>query len=775
LGETSVFVSYRRADTKHAAGRLGERLHERFHLFMDIDSIRPGADFTAAVRNAVDRADVVLALIGTQWLAAADETGDRRIDDPGDWVALEVGTALQRGTPVIPILVDGARMPERAELPPSLADLASRQAISLTHESFAADCTRLIETIEGLVGAQESPDVDLWADPDYPAARSALLQGQWSRAADGLERVLRRLPRNEQVLEQLDQARRRQSLVDLDQRARAAAVDGRWGVAVEALEGMQALEPSDEVAERLAEARRQLKVRSLQHDVRALAARGDWAAVIAADRELAALDPAATDFEGLSTRARQELRAARLDADYRRGVRQLDAGQWEDGEATFAALLALQPGFRDSEELLEVARRRGAPAEPERAEEAPDTAPIAVVVSAPPEPVAQEGPDPAPVAPPRPAPAAPPVEPPARETDVRSSRRFSPLAWLGTAVAAVVLVATVVTGVVLATRDHPERRADTPQPGASEGPTSAGPTSVASTSGPPAATGDELVAAPALSIAPPNGTVAMAGRTAGVQIDGLADVTELGTGDAARSAPPGGRLRAFHLASWTCDVDKCRGWSTLDLKVVVDGDSRPLPDKGGGYVVAIPAGATNVDLVMRTDGYRQSLSLLTGTPGRDNLAVLTRKDRFADIDATTRLTETADPAAQYADGVRRPTAVRDVLVKTARLGFFVDSLRPDSVHQAFLVVDVTYLRPYPGETRHTLKAYDISFRADDGTIYQDIGAQNDVEKRLRIFEVPATTAGGTLLLGSSPRKVDGDNGYSYTHSLSSKEVPFRFS
>jgi hypothetical protein len=185
--ETSVFVSYRRDDSKHAAGRLGERLHERFHLFMDIDNIRPGTDFTAVVRNAVDQADVVLAIIGTAWLASTKEPGTRRLDDPDDWVALEVGTALRRGTPVIPVLVDGARMPERGELPEKLADLASRQAITLDHESFGADCTRLIEIIESLAGEQQVKEVDLWADPDYPAARSALLQEQWARAIEGLE------------------------------------------------------------------------------------------------------------------------------------------------------------------------------------------------------------------------------------------------------------------------------------------------------------------------------------------------------------------------------------------------------------------------------------------------------------------------------------------------------------------------------------------------------------------------------------------------------------
>jgi len=162
-----VFVSYRRDDSRHAAARLGERLNERFRLFMDIDSIQPGSDFAAVVREAVDQADVVLAVIGPAWLTSADETGARRIDKPRDWVALEIGTALGRGTAVIPVLVDGARMPEQDELPPALAELATRQAISLTHESFAADCTRLIKTLDGLVHASAPEVVDLWVDPDH--------------------------------------------------------------------------------------------------------------------------------------------------------------------------------------------------------------------------------------------------------------------------------------------------------------------------------------------------------------------------------------------------------------------------------------------------------------------------------------------------------------------------------------------------------------------------------------------------------------------------------
>jgi hypothetical protein len=91
-----VFVSYRRDDSKHAAGRLAERLDERFTLFMDVTRIRPGSDFTTAIREAVDQADVLLAVIGSQWLTVTAADGGRLIDQPDDWVVLEVAAALRR-------------------------------------------------------------------------------------------------------------------------------------------------------------------------------------------------------------------------------------------------------------------------------------------------------------------------------------------------------------------------------------------------------------------------------------------------------------------------------------------------------------------------------------------------------------------------------------------------------------------------------------------------------------------------------------------------------
>ena len=317
-----VFLSYRRADTPHAAGRLGERLDERFKLFMDVDQIQAGAQFPAVVRKALDEADVLVAVIGLRWLTLTAENGGRRIDQPDDWVAEEIGIALRRGTPMIPVLVDGAHMPGRDELPPALADLANWQALRIAHESFGADSERLIETIERVVSAAKPETVNLWEDPDYPQARGAFLQGLWPAAIEGFERVLRRHPRQQHVVEQLEQARRSQHLLDLDATAESATDAGRWQEVVDTLKAIDALQPSDEVKDRLTQAQLNLRINELQNDVRALAKTGNWKAVLAADAELARLDADAADPDGLATKARAELLEAELAASYARAVKQ---------------------------------------------------------------------------------------------------------------------------------------------------------------------------------------------------------------------------------------------------------------------------------------------------------------------------------------------------------------------------------------------------------------------------------------------------------------------
>jgi hypothetical protein len=152
--KVSVFVSYRRADTPYAAGRLGDRLGERFELFMDID-IAPELHFGQALTNAVSSCDVMLVLIGPSWLDALDGDGRRRLENPRDRVVQQIEAALARAVTVIPVLIDGARMPPPERLPEQLESLAFRQAISLRHKSFNTDITTLMNAIEQAVPTTE--------------------------------------------------------------------------------------------------------------------------------------------------------------------------------------------------------------------------------------------------------------------------------------------------------------------------------------------------------------------------------------------------------------------------------------------------------------------------------------------------------------------------------------------------------------------------------------------------------------------------------------------
>jgi ABC-type amino acid transport substrate-binding protein len=146
-----IFISYRREETAYPAGWLFDRLADHFHggqVFKDIDSIQLGDDFVEVITRAVASCDVLLALIGNQWLAITDEHGRRRLDNPDDFVRLEIEAALRRNVLVIPILVDRARMPRAAELPDGLAGLVRRQALDLSPERFDFDTSRLLRVLD---------------------------------------------------------------------------------------------------------------------------------------------------------------------------------------------------------------------------------------------------------------------------------------------------------------------------------------------------------------------------------------------------------------------------------------------------------------------------------------------------------------------------------------------------------------------------------------------------------------------------------------------------
>jgi hypothetical protein len=154
-----IFISYRRADAGYPAGWLYERLADRFgaaRVFKDVDSIEPGDEFADVISSAVGSCAVLLAVIGPGWLGAANETGQRRLEDPTDFVRLEIEAALARGVRVIPVLVAGARMPNREQLPKSLQRLAGRQAVQLGYTHFGADLSPLLRVL-GKTMTQDSP------------------------------------------------------------------------------------------------------------------------------------------------------------------------------------------------------------------------------------------------------------------------------------------------------------------------------------------------------------------------------------------------------------------------------------------------------------------------------------------------------------------------------------------------------------------------------------------------------------------------------------------
>jgi hypothetical protein len=117
-------------------------------VFKDVDSIRLGDDFVEVIASAVGSCDVLLALIGEEWLTITDEHGRRRLDNPDDFVRLEIEAALTREVRVIPILVDGARMPRADELPDGLAKLVRRQALELSPARFDFDTSRLLKVLD---------------------------------------------------------------------------------------------------------------------------------------------------------------------------------------------------------------------------------------------------------------------------------------------------------------------------------------------------------------------------------------------------------------------------------------------------------------------------------------------------------------------------------------------------------------------------------------------------------------------------------------------------
>ena len=149
-----IFISYRRDDSAGYAGRLYDRLAAHFgadRVFMDVAGIELGTDFVTAIEQAVGSCQVLVVVIGDEWLSTTDAAGRRRLDDPHDFVRLETGVALEREIRVVPVLVGGALMPRGDELPADLKALARRQAIEISHKQWEASTQELIRALDTML------------------------------------------------------------------------------------------------------------------------------------------------------------------------------------------------------------------------------------------------------------------------------------------------------------------------------------------------------------------------------------------------------------------------------------------------------------------------------------------------------------------------------------------------------------------------------------------------------------------------------------------------
>jgi len=178
---SKILISYRREDSADVTGRIYDRLIQVFpqSVFRDVDSIPLGVDFRAYLDEQVAKCDVFHVVIGRDWMKAKGRKGRSRLDDPGDFVRIEIESALKRQIPVIPVLVQGAKIPEAGRLPASMQSLSYRNGIVVRPDpDFHKDMDRLIAHLKQPVrGLSESQ-----AEPDTQAIRSCHTRGHGESA-----------------------------------------------------------------------------------------------------------------------------------------------------------------------------------------------------------------------------------------------------------------------------------------------------------------------------------------------------------------------------------------------------------------------------------------------------------------------------------------------------------------------------------------------------------------------------------------------------------------
>ena len=154
-----IFISYRRSDSSGHAGRLYDYLKNYFgeeRIFFDVDAIKPGTNFEQRINSELDNSETVLVLIGNQWLDSKDKEGNRRLENPHDYVRFEVESALNKNITVIPILLQDTQMPAPTVLPQTMYDLSRRNAVRLNDDHWTSDCNFLAGIIKNTLRVSRS-------------------------------------------------------------------------------------------------------------------------------------------------------------------------------------------------------------------------------------------------------------------------------------------------------------------------------------------------------------------------------------------------------------------------------------------------------------------------------------------------------------------------------------------------------------------------------------------------------------------------------------------
>ncbi|HSB71248.1 MAG TPA: toll/interleukin-1 receptor domain-containing protein [Candidatus Methylomirabilis sp.] len=160
---SGIFISYRHDDSAEAARALYRELSRRFgasNVFIDVETIGPGENFAEIIDEKVGFCDALIAVIGKGWLSSADPGGRRRLDDPHDWVRLEIASAISRGIKVFPVLVGGATLPDQRDLPAAISMLPQAQALDLGPDRFDQGLARLVTALEAV--SKRAGNATLW-------------------------------------------------------------------------------------------------------------------------------------------------------------------------------------------------------------------------------------------------------------------------------------------------------------------------------------------------------------------------------------------------------------------------------------------------------------------------------------------------------------------------------------------------------------------------------------------------------------------------------------